>query len=74
MSTIVPVNDDLNDISPDSNYKVESPKEQMQAEKQRKKEAIKRQSTLPHPLKPNVVVDENHQSYFLVFGMLTGIR
>ncbi|ORX77935.1 SAICAR synthase-like protein [Anaeromyces robustus] len=43
-------------------------------ERQHRKEAIKRQSTLPHPLKPNVVVDENHQSYFLVFGMLTGIK
>jgi len=74
MNTIVPVNDDLNDISSNPNYKAESPKEQMQNEKQRKKEVIKRQSTLPHPLKPNVVVDENHKSYYLVFGMLTGIK
>jgi hypothetical protein len=68
MTVVVPVDDDINDIGPNSNYKVESPKEQ------RKKEAIKRQATLPHPLKPKVVVDENHQSYFLVFGMLTGIK
>jgi len=61
---IVPVNDDINEITPKPDIK----------ENQRKKEQIKRQATLPHPLKPNVVVDENHQSYFLVFGMLTGIK
>jgi len=71
-SVVVPVDDDVN-VNP--NYKAEQPSNENKAsESQRKKEALRRQSTLPHPLKPNVVVDENHKSYFLVFGMLTGIK
>jgi len=71
-SVIVPVDDDVNN---NPNYQVEKPaNENQNSGTERKKEALRRQSTLPHPLKPNVVVDENHQSYFLVFGMLTGIK
>ncbi|KAG4091011.1 SAICAR synthase-like protein [Neocallimastix lanati (nom. inval.)] len=86
MSEIIKVNNDIEnikpeikndiyEIEPEIKNEVESQNEHGEtSEAQRKKEAIKRQSTLPHPLKPNVVVDENHQSYFLVFGMLTGIK
>jgi len=72
-SVVVPVDDDVN---ANPNYTAEKPSTQeiKPEDVQRKKETLKRQSTLPHPLKPNVVVDENHKSYFLVFGMLTGIK